>query len=140
MDLHVKILAAFHIVFGLLGLVAALGILIVFGGMAGAAGFAAANEPDAWLAVPILSIIGSVLRRLGSAQGQELGPNLDDRPLRAQPHQCPNRDTPRHLRIVGVTLERDRVALQGAVTELVRAAVTATSSRSRLATHGSAGL
>ena len=65
MDLHVKILAkilaAFHIVFGLLGLVAALGILIVFGGMAGAAGFAAANEPDAWLAVPILSIIGSVL-------------------------------------------------------------------------------
>ena len=37
---------------------ATLAILIVFGG---AAGFAAANEPDAWLAVPILSIIGSVL-------------------------------------------------------------------------------
>ena len=40
---------------------AALAILIVFGGMAGAAGFAAGDEPDAWLAVPILSIIGSVL-------------------------------------------------------------------------------
>ena len=61
MELHVKILAVFHIVFGLIGLMAALAILIVFGGAAGAAGFAAANEPDAWLAVPILSIIGSVL-------------------------------------------------------------------------------
>ena len=37
MDTHVKILAAFHIVFGVLGLVAALGILIIFGGAAGAA-------------------------------------------------------------------------------------------------------
>lgn len=61
MDLHIKILAVFHIVFGLIGLMAALAILIIFGGAAGAAGFAAANEPDAWLAVPILSIIGSVL-------------------------------------------------------------------------------
>ena len=61
MDLHVKVLAAFHIVFGLLGRMATLAILIVFGGMAGAAGFAAGNEPEAWLAVPILSIIGSVL-------------------------------------------------------------------------------
>ena len=61
MDLHVKILAAFHIVFGLLGLMAALGVLVVFGGLAGAAGFAAESEPEAWLAVPILSIIGSVL-------------------------------------------------------------------------------
>ena len=61
MELHVKLLAAFHIVFGLLGLVGALAILIVFGGAAGAAGFLAAGEPDAWLAVPILSIIGSVL-------------------------------------------------------------------------------
>ena len=61
MDLHLKILAAFHIVFGVIGLVGALGILIVFGGAAGAAGFAAADEPDAWIAVPILSIIGSIL-------------------------------------------------------------------------------
>jgi len=61
MELHVKILAAFHIVFGLLGFMIAIAILIVFGGATGAAGFAAANESDAWLAVPILSIIGSVL-------------------------------------------------------------------------------
>ena len=61
MEQHVKVLAAFHIVFGALGLIAALGILIVFGGAAGAAGYAAANEPDAWIAVPILSIVGSIL-------------------------------------------------------------------------------
>ncbi len=61
MEQHVKVLAAFHIVFGALGLIAALGILIVFGGAAGAAGFAAADEPDAWIAVPILSIVGSLL-------------------------------------------------------------------------------
>ena len=61
MEQHVKVLAAFHIVFGALGLIAALGILIVFGGAAGAAGYVAANEPDAWIAVPILSIVGSIL-------------------------------------------------------------------------------
>ena len=61
MDLHLKLLAAFYIVFGLLGLIAAVAILIVFGGSAGAAAFAAADEPDAWLAVPLLSIVGSVL-------------------------------------------------------------------------------
>ena len=67
MELHVKILAVFHIVFGLLGLVAALAILIVFGGMASVAGFAAGSEPDAWLAVPILGIVGSVLMLIALA-------------------------------------------------------------------------
>ncbi len=61
MDLHVKILAAFHLVFGFLGLVAALGVLIVFGGVAGAASLAAVDQPDAWMAIPILGIIGGVL-------------------------------------------------------------------------------
>ena len=67
MELHVKILAVFHIVFGLLGLVAALAILIVFGGMASVVGFAAGSEPDAWLAVPILGIVGSVLMLIALA-------------------------------------------------------------------------
>jgi len=67
MGFHVKILAAFHIVFGLLGLMAALAILIVFGGMAGAAGFAAGDESEAWLAVPMSSIIGSVLMLIALA-------------------------------------------------------------------------
>ena len=61
MDTHVKILAAFHIVFGCLGLVGAFGILIVFGGAASAVGFALSKDPDAWVALPILGIIGSVL-------------------------------------------------------------------------------
>ncbi len=61
MDLHVRVLAVFHIVFGIIGLVGALVFLIVFGGMAGAAGFAVAEEPDAWIAVPLFSIIGTVL-------------------------------------------------------------------------------
>ena len=61
MDLHVRVLAVFHIVFGIIGLVVALGILIVFGGLAGAAGFAVAEEPDARIAVPLFSIIGTAL-------------------------------------------------------------------------------
>ncbi len=61
MELHVRVLAVFHIVFGLIGLIGTLAILIVFGGMAGAAGFAVADAPDAWIAVPVLSIVGSVL-------------------------------------------------------------------------------
>ena len=56
MELHVRVLAVFHIVFGLIGLIGTLAILIVFGGMAGAAGFAVADAPDAWIAVPVLSI------------------------------------------------------------------------------------
>jgi hypothetical protein len=61
MDTHVRILAAFHIAFGLIGLTAAFVLLIIFGGAAGAASFAAADQPEAWVAVPILSIVGSVL-------------------------------------------------------------------------------
>ena len=61
MDVHVRILAAFHIAFGLIGLTAAFLMLLIFGGAAGAASFAAADQPEAWIAVPILSIIGSVL-------------------------------------------------------------------------------
>lgn len=54
---HVRILAWLHIVFGALGLLAALIILAVFGGVAGIVGFAA-HEPDAQVAVPILGLIG----------------------------------------------------------------------------------
>ena len=61
MEQHVKVLAAFHIAFGALGLMGALAILIIFGGSAGAAIFMANGEPDAWLAVPLLSIVGGVL-------------------------------------------------------------------------------
>jgi len=54
---HVRILAWLHIVFGALGLLAALIVLAVFGGVAGIVGFAA-HEPDAQVAVPILGLLG----------------------------------------------------------------------------------
>ena len=60
-ELHVKILAAFHLVFGVLGLIVALGVLLIFGGAAGVVGVAAVEEPDAWIAMPILGIVGSAL-------------------------------------------------------------------------------
>jgi hypothetical protein len=47
MDLHVKILAAFHLVLGVLGLVGALIVLMVFGGAAGIV--SAVGDPDAFV-------------------------------------------------------------------------------------------
>ena len=61
MELHVKILAVFHLVFGVLGLIVALAVLLIFGAAAGVAGVAAVEEPDAWIAMPILGIVGSAL-------------------------------------------------------------------------------
>ena len=61
MELHVKVLAAFHLVFGVLGLIVALAVLLIFGGAAGVVGVAAVEEPDAWIAMPILGIVGSAL-------------------------------------------------------------------------------
>ena len=56
---HVRILAVLHIVFGSLGLVAALVILAVFGGIAGIVGFT--QNPDAEVAVPVLGLIGAAV-------------------------------------------------------------------------------
>ena len=61
MELHVKVLAAFHLVFGVLGLIVALAVLLIFGGAAGVVGVAAVEEPGAWIAMPILGIVGSAL-------------------------------------------------------------------------------
>ena len=61
MERHVTILGAFHIAFGALGLMAALAILVIFGGVAGLVGLGAASDPDALIAVPILGIIGAIL-------------------------------------------------------------------------------
>ena len=61
MDLQVKILAAFHLILGVLGLMGSLMVLLLFGGAAGIVGIAAVNEPDAWLAVPVVGLVGSIL-------------------------------------------------------------------------------
>lgn len=62
MDTHVRVLGVLHIVLGGLGAVIALGILLVFGGIAGIVGAVAVPEdPDALLAIPILSLIGGAI-------------------------------------------------------------------------------
>ena len=61
MDLHVKVLAAFHIILGLLGLMGSLMVLLLFGGAAGIISTAAPNDPDALLAVPIVGLIGGMI-------------------------------------------------------------------------------
>ena len=61
MERHVTILGAFHIAFGAIGLLAALAILVIFGGAASLIALGAASEPDALIAAPIVGIIGTVL-------------------------------------------------------------------------------
>ena len=58
METHVKTLGILHIVFGALGVLAALVILLVFGGVAGIVG-ATSHIEDARIAVPILGGIGT---------------------------------------------------------------------------------
>ncbi len=57
---HVKILAVLNIVFGALGLLAAVVILLIFGGVAGIIE-ATAHDPDAMIAVPILGVLAAGL-------------------------------------------------------------------------------
>jgi len=57
---HVKILAVLHIVFGALGLLAALVVLLIFGGVASLVS-GVAHDPDAYIAAPIVGIVGAVL-------------------------------------------------------------------------------
>ncbi len=62
MSEHVRILAVLYIVFGALGVLAALVLLAIFGFGGIMAGFAAAHEnPDAAVAVPIIGLVGTFL-------------------------------------------------------------------------------
>ncbi|HOL70134.1 MAG TPA: hypothetical protein PLA43_19955 [Bryobacteraceae bacterium] len=56
---HVRILAVLHIVFGAVGVLIALAILALFGGIAGVVNMS--GEPDARLAAPILGLIGGAI-------------------------------------------------------------------------------
>ncbi len=44
MDLHVKVLAAFYLIFGVLGILGSLMVLLIFGGAAGIISMAAPND------------------------------------------------------------------------------------------------
>ena len=60
METHVKTLGILHIVFGSLGVLAALAILLIFGGIAGLVN-ATSHLEDANVASPILGIIGGIV-------------------------------------------------------------------------------
>jgi hypothetical protein len=59
MQTHVKVLGILHIVFGGLGILAALVIMAVFGSIAGLVGVSA--DRDAAVAAPIIGVIGSLI-------------------------------------------------------------------------------
>ena len=57
MDTHVKVLAALNIAFGIFGLLIALIIMLVFGGIM----MGASNDVDAATALPVWGAIGTIL-------------------------------------------------------------------------------
>ena len=59
MEQHVKAVAILNIVFGAIGLLIALGLLIFFGGLAGLAG--ADGEPDAQVGAAALGFVGAIV-------------------------------------------------------------------------------
>ena len=61
MDLHVKVLAAFHLILGVLGLMGSLLVVLVSGGLAGIINMAAIDDPNAFLAVPVVGLLGGIL-------------------------------------------------------------------------------
>ncbi len=56
MQTHVKVLGVLHIVVSCLSLLAAILMVVIFGGVAGIVG--ASGDPDAALAVPIIGAVG----------------------------------------------------------------------------------
>ena len=59
MDTHVKVLGVLHVAMGALGLVGALLLVVVFGGVLGIV--AADGDPDAAVALPIIGLTGTAL-------------------------------------------------------------------------------
>ena len=60
MQTHVKVVAVGFIVLSALGVLAALMLMLIFGGAAGIVG-AAADEPEAAIAIPIIGLTGTLL-------------------------------------------------------------------------------
>ena len=60
MDTHVKVVAVLFLVLGGLGVLAALGLMALFGGAAGIVGMGAESE-EAAVAIPIIGITGAML-------------------------------------------------------------------------------
>ena len=60
MHTHVRTLGILHIVFGSLGVCLGLGVMLLFGGIAGIVGMADPGE-DAMIAIPVLGIVGTMI-------------------------------------------------------------------------------
>jgi hypothetical protein len=58
---HVRILAILNIVMGSIGLLIGIGFLFFFGGLGIVASVAGADDPDAFLAIPMMSAIGALI-------------------------------------------------------------------------------
>jgi hypothetical protein len=58
---HVRILGVLNIVWGSLGVIGALFVLLIFGGALGLVGIASHQEPEAAIAVPIIGLIGGAI-------------------------------------------------------------------------------
>jgi hypothetical protein len=61
MESHVRILAILNIAWGSLGIIAALILMLVFGGVISLVGISAMQDADAVVAAPILGIVGTVV-------------------------------------------------------------------------------
>jgi hypothetical protein len=59
METHVKVLGALQIALGAIGLMTALLLILVFGGAAGIV--RASDDPQAWVAIPIIGLTGMAL-------------------------------------------------------------------------------
>ena len=58
---HIQLLGILNIIWGSFGLIAALIIMFIFGGAVGIIGMVSRHEPDATIAIPIVSFVGSVI-------------------------------------------------------------------------------
>lgn len=58
---HIQILGILNIVWGSFGLIAALIILAIFGGAMGLIHAASHGDPDAYFAIPLIGVIGSII-------------------------------------------------------------------------------
>lgn len=58
---HIQILGILNLVWGSLGVVGALAVMIVFGGILGVLGIAADHDPDVSTAAPIVGLVGGAI-------------------------------------------------------------------------------
>ncbi len=58
---HIQLLGILNIIWGSFGLIAALILMLIFGGVVGIIGMTSHHEPDAAMAIPIVSFLGGLI-------------------------------------------------------------------------------